>query len=247
LGLVARRNSCFNIRAMKRVLYIGSDQPSITSIANLVTGAGYELTVTESGEGGCEVAKNSRFDAVMVDDAIAGSMSGARVCLELRRHFISLGIIFLYTFERTDQALEAFSMGADDCICKMPSDAEFRARLAALIRRSSPHVENKVFYDSIEIEPLERTVTVQGSRVELTPIQYQMLVYFLRNVGRPISPSEFKRSIFRSEQAIDSSKLRVHIYKLRRRLGSVGRLIESVRGKGYGIGLGLSRIYSSIN
>jgi two-component system, OmpR family, response regulator len=223
---------------MGNVLIVSGDRPVVTPVAKFVRSAGYESAVTERGDNGCEMARRLRFDAIIVDDLLAGCVSGARVCRELRSHSSSLGIIFLYNVECPDQALEAFSMGADDCIGKLPSEAEFCARLTALVRRSSLNMGKRVVLNSIEIEPLGRTVTVQGSRVELTPTQYRLLDYILRNIGRPISPSEFKQSIFRSEQTVDSSKLRVHIFELRRRLGSVGLLIESVRGKGYGIGLG---------
>jgi DNA-binding response OmpR family regulator len=224
---------------MARVLCISSDQLFVTSICSSVTTWGYEITMADTGEVACEIAKKMQFDAAIVDQNLPGSTSGIRVCGELRTSFSSLGIMFLYASERAEEVLEAFSMGADDCIAKMPPQAEFRARLAALIRRSMIHNGKKVFFDSIEIEPVERTVTVQGSRVDLTPTQFRMLDYILRNVGRAIGPGEFKRSIFNSEQSIDSSKLRVHICALRRRLGSVGRVIESARGKGYGVGLGV--------
>jgi two-component system KDP operon response regulator KdpE len=224
---------------MARVLCINSDQLFVASISSLVTNWGYETGVAETGKGACERASDTRFDAAIVDENVCGSMSGVQLCGELRTNFSSLGIIFLYTRDHAAEALDAFAMGADDCIAKMPPEAEFRARLAALVRRSSIPNGKRVFYGSIEIEPVERTVTVQGSRVDLTPTQFRLLDYIIRNVGRAIGPGEFKRSIFKSEQSIDSSKLRVHIYELRRRLGSVGRLIESARGKGYGVGLGI--------
>lgn len=224
---------------MARVLCISSDQLFVVSISSLVIRWGYEITIAETGKAACEIADKIVFDAAIVDQNLPGSASGIDACGELRTSFPYLGIMFLYARERAEQVLEAFSMGADDCIAKMPPQAEFRARLAALVRRSMIHNGKKVFFDSIEIEPVERTVTVQGSRVDLTPTQFRMLDYILRNVGRAIGPSEFKQSIFHSEQSIDSSKLRVHICELRRRLGSVGRLIESARGKGYGVGLGI--------
>jgi two-component system phosphate regulon response regulator PhoB len=231
---------------MTQVLCINSDSLFVTPISSLVAAWGYETRTASSSELACKMVRSSQFVAAIVDDALPGSMSGVHLCRELRASYSPLGIIYLYTRERAEEALEAFSMGADDCIAKMPTEAEFRARLAALIRRSLARNEKeKVFYGSIELEPVGRVVTVQGSRVDLTPTQYRMLDYILRNVGRAIGPCEFKQSIFRSEQSVDSSKLRVHIFELRRRLGSMGRLIESVRGKGYGVGVGLSSMTDS--
>ena len=90
---------------------------------------------------------------------------------------------------------------------------------------------------AIELSPYDRTATVQGYPVELTPLQFQILAHLVRNAGRVVSPGEFASTVFRSAEAPDSSKLRVHIHGLRRRLGALGRLIESVRGKGYRIEL----------
>jgi two-component system OmpR family response regulator len=224
---------------MARVLCINNDQSEQSSISSLLATWGYEVRSVGTAERALEIMKYTPFDAVVIDDALPGSMSGVQICRELRTNSLGLGIIFLYARDRADRFLEAFSAGADDCIAKMPPEAEFRARLAALVRRASSQNAKKVLYGSIELEPVGRVVTVQGSRIELTPTQFRMLDYLLHNVGRAIGPSEFKRSIFRSEQSVDSSKLRVHIYELRRRLGSVGAMIESVRGKGYGVGLGM--------
>lgn len=88
---------------------------------------------------------------------------------------------------------------------------------------------------SIELSPFERAAIVQGRAVALTPLQFHLLAYFLRNAGRVIPFDEFTASVFQTAEAPDSSKLRVHIHALRRRLGPSGKCIVSVRGKGYGI------------
>ena len=224
---------------MARVLYIDSDTLFVTSVPSLLTDWGYEVRVAGSVENAYNQARSLAFNAAIVDEKVEGPFSGVELCYRLRESYTELGIIYLLSArENMEEKLRAYYMGADDCMVKMPPRDEFRARLAALIRRSSIRHGNKVIYGSIELEPVERTVTVQGSPVDLTPMQFRILDYILRNAGRTIAPNEFKRSIFRSEEAVDSSKLRVHIYDLRRRLGSVGHVIESVRGKGYGIGLG---------
>jgi len=89
----------------------------------------------------------------------------------------------------------------------------------------------------LELSPYARTVMVQGRPVELTPLQFQILAHLLQNTGRPVSRAEFTASVFRTAEAPDSAKLRVHIHALRRRLGPAGDCIVSVRGKGYGVGL----------
>jgi DNA-binding response OmpR family regulator len=223
---------------MARILCIDSDQPVVTAMSSLLTTWGYEIQVAGSGENGYQLARALTFDAAIVDQNLEGPISGVELCCRLRERCSNLGIIFLLSArENIEEKLNAYYMGVDDCMVKMPPNAEFRARLAALIRRSSMRADKKVVYGSIELEPIERTATVQGSPIDLTPTQFRILDYILRNVGRIVAPNEFKLSVFRSEEAIDSSKLRVHIYDLRRRLGSVGYVIESVRGKGYGVGL----------
>jgi DNA-binding response OmpR family regulator len=90
---------------------------------------------------------------------------------------------------------------------------------------------------SIEFSPYARTVVVEGRPIELTPLQFQILAHLLQNAGRAIPRAEFTASVFRTAEAPDSAKLRVHIHALRRRLGPAGQCIVSVRGKGYGVGL----------
>lgn len=224
---------------MARVLYIDSDNHFTTIVSSLLEKCGYEVSVARSVEEAYRLATVLSFGAAIVDEKIKGSFSGPELCYRLREKYTELGIIYLLSArENIEEMLKAYEMGVDECMEKMPSEAEFRARLAALIRRSSIHIRNRIAYGCIELEAVERTVTVKGSPVNLTPMQFRMLDYILRNVGRIIAPSEFKRSVFKSEEAIDSSKLRVHICDLRRRLGSAGRIIESVRGKGYGVGVG---------
>lgn len=224
---------------MARVLYIDGDNHFITFVSTLLEQWGYEVSVARRVEEAYHLVTALSFGATIVDEKVEGSFSGVELCYRMREKYAELGIIYLLsTHENTAEMLKAYEMGVDECMVKIPPAAEFRARLAALIRRSSMRVSNTVAYGCIELEMVERTVTVKGSPVNLTPIQFRMLDYILRNVGRIIAPSEFRRLVFRSEEAVDSSKLRVHICDLRRRLGSVGNIIESVRGKGYGVGVG---------
>lgn len=224
---------------MARVLYIDSDNRFISIVSTLLEKCGYEVSVAWRVEDAYRLATALSFCAAIVDQKIDGSFTGVELCYRLRKKYTELGIIYLLSArENTEEMLKAYEMGVDECMVKMPSDAEFRARLAALIRRCSIRISNRVTYGCVELEMIERTVTVKGSPVNLTPMQFRMLYYILRNVGRIIAPSEFKRLVFRSEDTVDSSKLRVHIYDLRRRLGSAGSIIESVRGKGYGVGVG---------
>ena len=226
---------------MARVLYIDSDQSSVASIHSLLSGSGHEIRVASSGPEACRMAGSLLFDAAIVDERIDGGISGVDLCRELRESYPAMGIVYLLSGqENVEDRLKAYQMGADDCMVKMPPDAEFQARMAALLRRSSLRGAKKVRYGEIEIEPLDLTVTVHGSPIDLTPIQFRILKHILCNVGRIIAPSEFKQSVFKTQESIGSSKLRVHIFELRRRLGAMGNIIESVRGKGYGVGLGVS-------
>jgi DNA-binding response OmpR family regulator len=220
---------------MTRVLYIG-DVQSTASITSLVTGWGYDVSATHSGEYACELVAHYQPNIIIIDANSAGSIAAVDLCRELRSRFAHIGLVFWYASDRAEKALDAFSAGADDCISKVAPEAEFRARLAALIRRFSVQTNTRVYGD-IALEPVGRTVIIGGVPIELTPTQFRMLDYILRNSGRVIGPGEFKTSIFKSEHSIDSAKIRVHICELRRRLGTLGCMIESVRGKGYGVGL----------
>jgi DNA-binding winged helix-turn-helix (wHTH) protein len=73
--------------------------------------------------------------------------------------------------------------------------------------------------------------------VDLTPTQLRILKHILGNTGRIVTLDEFKQNVFQSSECEISSKMRVHIHELRRKLGTAGHLIETVRGKGYGVGL----------
>jgi DNA-binding response OmpR family regulator len=222
---------------MASVLFVSDDLLFSASISSLLTTWGYNATGVSSAQSAYEAVASRQPSAAIIDSDLPDSVDAIDLCRNLRDRSSELGIIFSFSDDRAHRVLTAFSTGADDCIAKTASEGEFHARLDAIVRRSDALYRNRLYYGSFELEPMAGIAKVRGTTIELTPTQFRMLDYLLRNQGRAISAKEFKQVIFRSAQSIDSTKLRVHICELRRRLGSVGHIIESVRGKGYGVGI----------
>jgi DNA-binding response OmpR family regulator len=142
------------------------------------------------------------------------------------------------------ERIAGLDQGADDYLVKPFAIDELLARVRALLRRE-PAVQQVVLSaGTVSFDPVTRVCTVAGKPVPLTIHEERLLEYLLRNAGRLIPRGELEDHVWDDHASLWTDTLKVHVWRLRKKLDAAGApgLIHMVRGIGYGIGVGSNNV-----
>lgn len=181
--------------------------------------------------------KLEKYQLFLLDVMMKG-MSGYRLADEIRkRRSIETPIIFITAKNTENDKLTGFSVGADDFITKPFSIKEVVARVKAVLRRSEllpaeAPAEASIKLLGIELDVERKRLMVEGQRKDLTPIEFQLLQILMKNPGRIFGREQFLNHVWRDVNVTDRT-VDVHITRLRKKLGSYGKLLVTRKGYGY--------------
>jgi DNA-binding response OmpR family regulator len=196
---------------------------------------GVHVTTAADGARGLVALDAGAFDAVLLDVMLPG-MDGLEVLRRVRTKSKVPVLMLTAKGDETDRVV-GLEIGADDYVAKPFSPRELLARLRAVLRRSSPEVvAEKLEAGPVAIDVPARAVTVAGASVELTGIEFDLLVALVRRAGRVVPRDALLSEAGRSDVVVGERTVDVHISHLRQKLGDdprVPRLIKTVRGVGY--------------
>ncbi|MDD2649205.1 MAG: response regulator transcription factor [Eubacteriales bacterium] len=196
-------------------------------------------TVDEASDGmqAVTMAKNNDYDIIVMDVMMPG-MDGFSAAHEIRRHKDVPMLMLSARGEEYDR-IHGFEIGVDDYVVKPFSPRELMLRLGAIVARSKRGDKDKaeireVFEkDELAIDFSARIVRVGGETVQLSPKEYDLLFYLVRNRNIALSRDRLIREVWGYDFFGDDRTLDTHIKLLRRSLGSASRLIVTLRGVGY--------------
>jgi two-component system alkaline phosphatase synthesis response regulator PhoP len=204
---------------------------------------GYEVEEYESGERGLEPAVKGNFDFFIFDVTMEPGMSGLELLKKVRERGIETPAMFLTAHDAVDDKVAGFQAGADDYLAKPFSPRELEVRVEALLRRAGkwsakPEDEKK---DRIEVGELvidkrRHEVTVGGSRVELTPLEFHILERLASEPGRAWSRNDLLDEVWSTEYEGYQRNVDPHINRLRRKIEPDPKnpsYVLTVRGVGY--------------
>lgn len=215
-----------------RVLIV-EDNPRIAGFLQQgLSEEGYTVQTEHDGDRGYERAVAEEFDAAIVDVMLPGR-DGIALVRDLREAGIELPVLLLTARDRTEDKVAGLDAGADDYLTKPFDFTELTARLRALMRRSGSGSPALLRVGDLELDPATREVRRAGERVELTPKEFALLEFLLRNPGRPLSRSVIMEHVWGIRFDPGTNVVDVFINALRNKLDPERERIQTVRGVGY--------------
>ena len=216
-------------------LLVVDDEPKIREvIREYAEFNGYEVTEAEDGMSAVGLCKLNKYDLVILD-IMMPKLDGFTACKEIKK-ISDVPIIMLSARGEEYDKLFGFELGIDDYIVKPFSPKELMARVNVVVeRRNSVSKDNSsvLTFDGLEINIAARTVSVDGKRVELTPKEYDLLFYLIKNKNIALSRDKLLSDIWGYDFFGDDRTIDTHIKNLRNNLGPYRDFIVTLRGVGY--------------
>lgn len=230
---------------MKKVLIIEDEQSILKLLSYNLEQEGYMVESAMNGQEGFDMALENDYDMILLDLMLPG-MNGMEVCKGLRQEKVNVPIIMLTAKDTEIDKILGLEIGADDYITKPFSPREVLARMKAIFRRSnhtSSSTEKKgqeadevIIIGEIEIHPNKYEVIIRGESIELTPKEFELLLYLARRTGRILSREQLLNAIWDYDFAGETRIVDVHISHLREKIEvntKKPEYIITARGFGY--------------
>lgn len=194
---------------------------------------GYEITEAEDGMEAVNLCKDKDFDLIVMD-IMMPRLDGYSAVKEIRKHK-NIPVLMLSARGEEYDKLFGFELGIDDYVTKPFSPREVMARIKAIINRNkSLEPKNKKFiYKGLEIDFDGRNVYVDGKKAEMTPKEYDILFYMVKNKNIALSREKLLNEIWGFDFYGDDRTVDTHIKMLRSSLGPYRNMIVTLRGLGY--------------
>ena len=236
---------------MKKVLLVDDEPSIVTLLAFNLEKDGYEVTTATDGAEGYRLAISNPFDFIILD-LMLPSMDGMDICKRLRQEKFDTPIMILTAKDDELEKIIGLELGADDYMTKPFSPREVLARLKALLRRTNKAVPaepvataqpeptedetEKIEVGEITIFPQLYEVHVAGELIEVTPKEFELLLYMAKRANRILSREQLLNAIWNFDYAGETRIVDVHISHLREKIEKDTKnpqYIRTVRGFGY--------------
>jgi len=217
-----------------RVLLIDDDARLFALLETYLGESGITLDHASDGPRGLAQVAQGAYDAVLLDIMMPG-MNGLEVCKRIRQKSHVPILMLTAKGDETDRVV-GLELGADDYLPKPFGPRELLARLRALTRRASAPLGERLLVRDIAVDVPAHEVRVKGKLVEMTGLEFDLLVALMRRAGRVIPREALLSEAGRDDAVVGERTIDVHISHLRQKLGDDPRaptLIKTVRGVGY--------------
>jgi DNA-binding response OmpR family regulator len=221
-----------------RILIIEDDDRIAKPLAEYLKRQHHIVDITTDGIEGWEWSQSGLYELILLD-LMLPKLDGITLCQRLRAAASNAIIFMLTARDTTDDKIIGLDAGADDYLVKPFELKELAARIRALARRSPDVRAPILIHGDLQLDPTIQQVTYAGSMLSLTPKEYMILEYFLRNPNRIVTRSTILDKLWEFDKSSGEGSIKTHITNLRNKLrasGSSEDLIENVYGIGYRLG-----------
>lgn len=198
---------------------------------------GYTVEEAVDGMQAIDICRKKDFDLIIMD-VMMPELDGFSACREIKKFKPSTPIIMLSARGEEYDKIHGFELGSDDYVVKPFSPKELMMRVNAVIKRTHGSTQQKsekdIFtYKGLSVDFPARIVTVDGVRVEMTPKEYDLFFYMVKNKGLALTRESLISEVWGYDFFGDERTLDTHIKLLRKSLGEYSKCIVTLRGVGY--------------
>ena len=224
-----------------RILVVDDEQDICEILQYNLETEGYEVVTANSAEEALGLPLQE-FGLILLD-VMMGEMSGFQMARRLKDNTATaqIPIIFITALDSEDNLVKGLNIGADDYIAKPLSMKEVKARVRAVLRRSSqPQLQqtiittdNKICYEGITLDHNAKTATLDGQHLSLTKLEYELLSLLLQHPGKVFSREDLLKYCWPQDVLVLDRTVDVNITRLRKKIGRYGKHIKTRVGYGY--------------
>jgi two-component system, OmpR family, response regulator MprA len=218
-----------------RVLIVDDDRSLREALRRALVLGGYETVSAATGQEALTQVGEAAPDALVLDIGLP-DLDGLEVCRRLREDGNRVPVLMLTARDAIEDRIDGLDAGADDYLVKPFDVGELKARLRALLRRTSTdEAPDALSFDELHLDPVRHGVIVGEQFIELTRTEYQLLELLMRNPRRVLPHNLIYERVWGYDFGPASNALRVYVGYLRRKLQDAGArpLLHTVRGVGY--------------
>lgn len=217
-----------------RLLVIEDEQKLAGFIQDGLAQEHFAVDVAHDGDRGLAQARTTAYDLIILDVMMPG-IDGFEVCRQLRKLGSNTPILILSARDMVTDRVAGLNAGADDYLTKPFVFAELSARVRALLRRQQPATLAPLTVADLMLDPVTRVVKRGDRRIDVTPKEFALLEYFMRNAGQVLTRTMIAERVWDVNWNRLTNVIDVFVNHLRRKIELPGepRLIHAVRGTGY--------------
>ncbi len=220
---------------MYKILVVDDEEMIRKIVSKYAAFEGHEVTEAPDGMKAIELCREGGFDVVIID-IMMPELDGFSACREIRK-FSDVPIIMLSARGEEYDKINGFELGIDDYVVKPFSPKELMLRVEAIMKRRVKKQDassNEIFeLGDLKADVTARIVYVKGERVELSPKEYDLFFYLLKNRNIALTREKLITEVWGYDYFGDDRTLDTHIKLLRRSLGDAAKYIVTLRGVGY--------------
>lgn len=216
-----------------KILVVDDEARMRKLVGDFLKKSGYQVIEAADGNAALDIFFEQDDIALLILDVMMPKMDGWQVCKEIR-HYSKVPIIMLTARAEEQDELLGFELGIDEYITKPFSPKILVARVEAILRRTmSSETESVLSAGGICIDQSAHSVTIDGTPIELSFKEFELLTYFMENKGIALSREKILSHVWNYDYYGDARTIDTHVKKLRSKMGTKGDMIKTIWGMGY--------------
>ena len=216
-----------------KILVVDDESRMRKLVKDFLEREGFEVLEAGDGMEAMEIFYEEKEIALIILDVMMPKMNGWEVCREIRESS-KVPIIMLTAKSDESDELMGFELGVDEYISKPFSPKILVARVEAILRRTNQlNMEGSLNVGGICLDKNAHTVTIDGKNIEMSFKEFELLTYFMENVGIALSREKILNHVWNYDYFGDARTIDTHVKKLRSKLGDKGEYIKTIWGMGY--------------
>ena len=215
------------------ILIVDDESNIRTMIHKYAAFEGYTADEASNGLEAVDMCRSKTYDLVVMD-VMMPELDGFSACREIRR-FSQVPMLMLSARGEEYDRIHGFELGVDDYVVKPFSPRELMMRIGAIVKRAGgiTPAHEVVQVDGMKVDFTARSVTIDGEALSLSPKEYELLFYMVRNRGIALTREKLISEVWGYDFYGDDRTLDTHIKLLRKSLGEYSKFIVTLRGVGY--------------